>query len=103
MTDPVLAGLRDRMERYLATGDRDAVLGFDVSLELAALLGPGEGFDAEAAYVGGTVHWLRYRAGSTSAEDLTEAVRLLAMVHDRADGYPVPGAVRLVLDCRRVR
>jgi hypothetical protein len=103
MTDPVLAGLRERLQRYRDTADRDAVLGSDVALELGALLGPGEGFDAERAYVGGMVHWLRYRAGSTSAHDLTEAVRQLAMVHDRAEGYEIPGAVRLVLDCRRAR
>lgn len=100
MTDPVLAGLRERLERYRGTGDREAVLAFDVGLELDALLGPNEGFDAEAAHVGGTVHWARYRAGSTSDRDLAEALRLLALVDDRAGGYEIPGPVRLILACR---
>ena len=103
MTDPVLAGLRERIERYRATGDRTAILGWDVDLELGALLGPNEGFDAEPAYVGGLTHWLRYRAGSMSGTDLTEALRLLAMVHDDAEGYEIPGPVRLILACRRGR
>lgn len=103
MIDPVLAGLRERIERYRATGDRNAIFSRDVPLELGALLGPNEGFVAEPAYVGGLVHWLRYRAGSTSGEDLAEALRLLAMVHDSADGYEIPGPVRLILAGRRGR
>jgi hypothetical protein len=103
VTDPVLSGLRERIERYRATGDRHAILNGDVELELGALLGPNEDFDAESAYVGGLVHWLRYRAGGMSGEDLSEALRLLAMVHDGADGYQIPGPVRLILACRRGR
>jgi hypothetical protein len=99
----VLAGLRERIERYRATGDRHVILSLDVGLELGALLGPNEDLDAEQAYVGGLMHWLRYRAGSMSGDDLTEALRLLAMVHDDADGYEIPGPVRLVLACRRGR
>ncbi|MFI8521706.1 hypothetical protein ACIGEZ_28420 [Streptomyces sp. NPDC085481] len=101
MSDPVREGLRERLARYHATGDRDAVLDLEAELELAALLGPHEGFDTEAAHVGGMVHWARYRAGSTSEEDLAEAVRLLAEVHDRAEGLEIPGPVRLILECRR--
>lgn len=101
VTDPALAGLRERIDRYRATGDRSAVLGLDVERELAALLGPNEGFDAEAAHTGGLVHWLRYRAGGASETDLAEALRLLGMVHDAANGYEIPGPVRLILDCRR--
>jgi hypothetical protein len=101
VTDQVLVGLRERIERYRATGDRNAVLSNDVRLELGALLGPNEGFDAEAAYVGGLVHWLRYRAGGVRREDLAEALRLLATVHDAALGYEIPGPVRLILACRR--
>ncbi|HET9258247.1 MAG TPA: hypothetical protein VFO16_24040 [Pseudonocardiaceae bacterium] len=103
MTDPVLAGLRERLERYRSTGDRNAIFSYDAGLELDALLGPNEGFTAEHAYVGGMMHWLRYRVGGTSGTDLTEALRLLVMVHDSADGYEIPGPVRLILACRRGR
>ena len=101
MTDPVLSGLRERIERYRATGDRNAIMGRTVELELVALLGPNEGFDAEAAAVGGMVHWLRYRAGSTSDEDLTEAVRLFALLRDNGSEHEIPGSIELILACRR--
>jgi hypothetical protein len=103
VTDPVLVGLRERIERYQITGDRRAVLDGDVALELAALVGPNEGFDAESAYVGGMVHWLRYRASGVPGEDLAEALRLLALVHDNADGYEIPSPIRLILAGRRGR
>lgn len=101
MTDPLLGGLRERIERYRATGDASVVLDAEVELELGALTGPNEGVDPEADYVGGMVHWLRYRAGSTLGSDLTEAARLLARVHDHARGYEIPGPLRLILECRR--
>jgi hypothetical protein len=101
VTDPLLAGLRERIERYRETGDGAAVLDNEVELELAALLGPNEGFNPESYYVGGMAHWLRYRAGSTSGRDLTEAARLLALVHDHGRGYEIPGPLRLILECRR--
>jgi hypothetical protein len=101
VTDPLLEGLRERIERYRATGDAAAVLDREVDLELGALLGPNEGFDPASDYVGGMVHWLRYRAGSTSGRDLTEAARLLALVHDHGGGYDIPGPLRLILECRR--
>ena len=103
VTDPGLAGLRERIERYRAPGDRHAILSLDAGLELDALLGPNEGFDAEPAYVGGLMHWLRYRAGNTSGNDLIQALRQLAMVQDDADGYEIPGPVQLILACRRDR
>jgi hypothetical protein len=101
VTDPLLGGLRERIERYRETGDAAAVLGHEVELELGALIGPNEGFKPESDYVGGMVHWLRYRAGSTSGRDLTEAARLLALVHDHGHGFEIPGPLRLILECRR--
>jgi hypothetical protein len=106
VTDSLLAGLRERIARYRATGDRHVVLSLDVELELGALLGPNEGFDVESAYVGGLMYWLRYRAGCGSATELAEALRLLALVQDNQtnmDEHPIPGPVRLILDGRHAR
>lgn len=105
MTDPrasLVAGLRDRIARFRGTGDVQALLSHDAHLEVRALIGPHEPIGTEATYVAGLAYWLRYRAGGPT-EELVPALRLLAAVQDAGEGYEIPGAVRLVLECRDAR
>jgi hypothetical protein len=102
VTDPrtsLVAGLRERIARFRGTGDVQALLSFDARLEVRALIGPNERVGTEATYIAGLAYWLRYRAGGP-AEELVPALRLLAAVQDAGEGYEMPGAVRLVLECR---
>jgi len=102
--DQLLAGLRERIRRYTESGDRSVIVNLDVAFEIDALVGPNTGFDAEAYYVAGIVHWLWYRSAATlrvGTSDLAAALRLFGAVLDAGAPYDVPAPLRLILECRR--
>jgi hypothetical protein len=102
MLEQALESVEARLNRYLATGDRDAVIGPGVLAEAGYLWRAGqsdEGTSVDVLHALARLHWYRYRAydDDDQINDFQSSLLLFARVAE-VDKELVPHEVRPILE-----